>query len=791
MNTSPSKKKTLKVILFISAVIFLLAIVGGYEFVKARVPQMSGELNLLHLSAPVEVARDRNGIPHITAQNNLDAFRALGFIMAQERLFQMEMSRRVAQGELAEVFGEKALASDKLFRNLGLKSESEKNFQKKLNDKTLDPEMLAESAAFYDGINQFIAKGSLPIEFAILGIKPRPFSLIDGQSFIGLMAFSFGAAIMNEPLLTKLVKCIGEELVEDLRNEKIPGNVTRVVQKNSKISSELVNVITSLERGFNLFEGSNGWLLSGKRSQSGLPIFANDPHISYSLPGVWFEAHIKTPTYETYGHFIPVVPFPVLSHNRERAWGLTMSLTDDMDIYQENIDPKNKTYLYIGENKPLIEHTEIIKVANSPDFKMNIFATHHGPVLDYAFNDTSAEKSLSLQWAFYRPDNDTISALFKMGRARSMGEFKEALANGKAPGLNILYADKSNIGHWLFGEVWQKRAGLKTDFILNGESGKDEIQKVLTFSEKPSVENPENGLIVSANSRPSTYPAHLRGDWQPDDRYKTIEQILSQKEKWSPEELMELQSLSVNFENKILLENLLNDLNFASEVEKASFQKYVDILKKWDFNSGVNDSAPTIYYSWVQFISARLLKDLTKDEQEILAKTPNGQIFFKRVVLDKDSLWWKKFDRAALFKDSFIESIQSLDKKWGNNPLDWHWGKVHTLEFVHPIGRVKPFNKIFNLGPFPVSGATQEINNQKFNSAKDFHVMAGPSTRIIIDYAHPERSWGILPIGNSRHLLSPFYDNQVQLFLKGEYREQWLDLAEENVRFKMVMKPQH
>nr|BDT28703.1 penicillin acylase family protein [Bacteriovorax sp. HI3] len=784
-----NKKKTLKIALFIFALIVLSAIVGGYEFFRSRVPQMNGEAALSGLSAPVEVVRDRHGIPHINAQTSEDAFRTLGYVMASERLFQMEVSRRLAQGELAELLGEKLLRSDKLFRNLGLKYESEKLFARKTAEKSFDPQMLKEMNAFYDGINQFVEKGPLPIEFKILGIKPRPFTMVDGQSFVGLMGFSFGIAIMTEPLLTDLAKRIGGDLTNDLRNEKIPNEATRVVDTSSVVSKEVLKVISSLESGFPLFEGSNGWLLSGKRTSSGSPVLSNDPHISYSHPGIWFEAHIKTPEYESYGHFLSLIPFPILSHNRDRGWGLTMSLTDDMDIYQEQINEKDLTYRFKGKDLPLEKREEIIKVKNAPDFKMTVLKTHHGPILDYALSETTKEKSLSLQWPFYSEKNDPFTTVFRMGRAKNMQEFKDAVATGMAPGLNILYADKENIGWWIFGEVWKKRPGIKTDFILDGQSGNDEILGVLAFDEKPHSENPESGLIVSANARPLGYPAHLRGDWQPDDRQKTLEKILSQNDKWSPEELMEVQALNMNFENKILLHALLNDLSFKNKTEENRYEKYVQILREWNLSSEITSIAPSIYYSWAREIQKKMLADLTEDEREIFAKVPNGWIFFKRVIQEPTSPWWKKFDRTALLKETFIGTITTLEKRFGEDTNDWKWGKLHTLEYVHPVGRVKPLNYIFNLGPYPAPGATQEVNNQKVTSYKgDFAVTAGPSTRRIIDFARPEKAWGILPIGNSGHLLSPFYNDQVQLFLEGKYREELLDLDEGDARFKMTFK---
>lgn len=750
---------------------------------------MSGESRLVGLSTPVQVVRDQNGIVHIEAKNNKDAFRALGYVVASERLFQMEISRRLAQGELAEVAGKKALSSDKLFRTLGLKREAQKTIENKIAQKAFDPEMLEEANAFYEGVNQFIATGPMPIEFLMMGITPKPFSMVDGLSFVGLMGFSFGISIMTEPLLTTLSTRIGGDLTEDLRNEKIPAAVSRVVDVDHQISLKTLGVIAELEKGFPLFEGSNGWVLSAQRTASGFPMLANDPHISYSHPGIWFEAHIKTPNFETYGHFLPLIPFPILGHDRQKAWGLTMSLTDDMDLYRESISETKKTYRFKNQDLPLQVQEEVIKVKNDADFKMTVYKTHHGPVLDHAFSETTQEKSLALQWAFYNEKNDPFTSVFKMGRAKTMEEFKLAVATGKAPGLNILYADKKNIGWWMYGEVWKKRPGIKTDFILDGESGQDEILGTLSFEEKPHSENPSSGVIVSANTRPADYPKYLRGDWQPDDRQKTLEKIIAQKEKWSVEETMELQSLNMNFDNKILLETLLGQTVFTP-AEKERYQKHLEILSNWDLTSDIQSSAPSLYYTWSREIQKTLLKDLSEEEREIFAKVPNGWIFFKRVILEEDSPWWRKFERSKVFKDTFIATVELLEKRFGKDVNDWRWGKLHTLEFIHPIGRVKPFNYLFNLGPYETPGATQEVNNQKVSTYNDdFPVRAGPSTRRIIDFARPEKAWGILPTGNSGHLLSPFYSNQVQRFLAGKYREELMDLTEKEISYKMILNP--
>ena len=504
----------------------------------------------------------------------------------------------------------------------------------------------------------------------------------------------------------------------------------------------------------------------------------NDPHISYTQPGVWFEAHIKTPGFESYGHYLPILPFAVLSHNHERGWGLTMSLVDDMDLYREKLDPKFKTYQFMDKAIPYHERLELIKVKGERPVEILVLSTQHGPILDEVFTNPK-DKSLAFKWSFQHFENDPLLALFKMGRAHSMEEFKAGVALGKSPGLNVLYADKSNIGWWMFGEMVKKSPHTPSDFILDGNSGKDEYLGELSFNEKPFLENPPNGLIVSANSKPSgdfVNMKNIRGDWQPNDRFLTIEAILKQKNIWTEDELKEVQTLSLNLENKPILTELLKSVDFTNLWNKERAHTYLEILKNWNFLSETDSIAPSLYYTWAQEINKILLKDLTSEELQTFSKLPNSWIFFKRVVMDPGSPWWKKFDRKKVFTTSFNNTIDSLRQALGEDSSGWTWGHLHTLELSHPLGRVRGLNKIFNIGPIGMSGAANEINAQKNIGFSDgFKIKAGPSTRRIINFEHPQQAWGILPSGNSGHILSPFYKDQLAYFTKGLYREEWLD----------------
>jgi penicillin amidase len=763
MELKPYKKKALKVVFFIFA--FLIATIGGgfYGYLLWSRPNYDGEINISAIKTSVSITRDNEGVPHIAAENENDAYFALGYTMAQDRLFQMEISRRAASGELSEIIGDKTLLSDKTFRNLKLRKSALEMLAKNPIQKK-NPVMYELISSFYKGVNYYQDNNPLPIEFKILGIKPRPFSIEDAYTFIGLMSFNFAIALNQDPLLTKLEQRLGAEYVNDLRVEKINSKQKLITNIKSQIydHSKISGLISYLETGYPLYDGSNGWLLSKKRTSTKSTMLANDPHISYPHPGIWYEAHVKTPTFETYGHFLPLLPFPILSHNSQKAWGLTMTLTDDMDLFQEKLIEDGSKYIYKNNKLPLKTSLERIKIKGREDYQFTLKETQHGPILDEILSD----KGLALSWAFHDIDNDPISVLYKMSYAKNMTEFKQAVSEGIAPGLNVLYADSDNIAWWMFGKIALKPKQMRSDFILDGSSGKDEYSGFMKFEDKPHSENPESGIIVSANFRPFGFPADLRGDWQPDDRFNTIYTLLSKKERWSIEETEELQTLSLNLDNKAMLNELLLDLK-----RHPINQEYIEDLASWNLVSDKNSRAPLIYYTFQNRVARKLLKDLSEEELETYAKISTSYIFLKRVILDRDSVWWKKYDRKKIVAEAFDETINLLKEKYGNNDKNWKWGNAHTIEFSHPLGKIKPLNYIFNIGPYPIDGASQDINNQKSDSLKDqFLVKAGPSTRRIITFDGIENEKGILPVGQSGHLLSPFYKNQLERFINGKYR---------------------
>jgi len=750
--------KLLKRTLIGFALLLCVLAVTGYMVMRRSLAPLDGTLKIQNLSHPVTVTRDAYGIPHIKAQTKLDALRALGFVQASERLFQLELSRRLTQGTLSEVFGPLAVKNDTLYRNLMLKRSMERMLQAEKEQGRFDAQLWNEMEAYFDGINQYIAHFPLPYEMTLLRMpKPAPFTPLDAYIMTGHMAYSFGIALKADPVMTELAKKLPREQFQTLRNDPLQGPLHLAAY--------------SLPRPLDLgteglfapvFEGSNAWLIAPSRSQSGKSIFANDPHIGFSAPAVWFEAHLQTPEFEIYGHYLPLVPFAVLGHTSRHAWGFTMSLADDMDLYRETLDTKNKTVLYQNEPVPYQEWQEVIKVKGEPDVVLTMIETPHGPLL----NEVLDEKNLALKWAFHKLENNPMKALQRMGEAKTMAEFESALQFATAPGLNVMYADPENIAWWVFGDMAVKQ-NPHSDLILDGASGKDEYARLLTWQEKPHLVNPPSGVIVTANSRPPGLPATIRGDWQSDDRYQTITEALSQKERWNVEDTKVLQTENYNAQNKKILAQLLSQVR-----DDGSHEKQIQLLKEWNLRSEITSQAASLYHQWNNENILLMLASLDEKTRTAYLNTPYAWVFYERAILNPSSAWWSDKNYSDIINQGFRNATKAL----ASLP---EWGRLHTIEYVHPLGRIAPLNKIFNLGPYPMPGSYNDINNNKMRAlGGDFKVVAGPSTRRIIDFANPQKSWGINPIGTSGHMLSPFYKDQAHMFLEGRYREQLMNDAD-------------
>jgi len=791
-------KKTILIIF----VLALLIISGGWMYFNSLKPLYSGKIELSSVENETTVYFDDFGIPHIYAENQLDATIALGYVHAQERLWQMELMKRIAPGRLSEIFGKDMLKNDQFFVSLGIEENSKKTIDQL--DKNSEVYKLAE--AYISGINQFIENGPTPIEFTIIGIEKEKFELKDVYNILGYMGFSFAMAHKTDPLLSIIKEKLGPEYLKELNIDVNPN--TTLIKNSIQDLEKFENLVASIE---NIMQkspippliGSNSWVVSGKKTSTGHVLFANDPHIGYSQPGTWYEAHISTPGYEMYGYFIAGVPFPLLGHNRNYAYGLTMFENDDLDFYKEENHPseKNKYKTPQGYSEYNIT-SKTIKVKDEDDVIIEVKNSRHGPIVNEVIEDLTNNNPIAMFWAYTQFDGHVLDALYIISNAKEMNDVKKGASIIHAPGLNIMYGDaKGNIAWWAAGKLYKHKPHVNTKFILDGATGEDDPIEFIDFSENPMAENPSWEYVYSANNQPDSISNMLYpGYYLSEDRAKRIVTLLAPKNNWNKETF----GAMINDVTSAVAPS--NVKEFTAIMDYNSFtkneQNAIDVLQLWDGSNNTNDIAPTIYNKWIYLY----LKNTFEDELgEKLFNQLLSTHLVKRMIADqlqKDtSIWWdnvtstdKVETKKEILSKSLIEAVASLNKQFGSDISTWNWGKVHTLEHGHPLGTVEALKSYFNVGPFPIKGGSEVIDNTgySYNNSGLYNVSFGPSTRRIIDFSDIENSMSILPTGQSGNPFSEHYKDQTEMFNNGTFRKMKINKEEIiSVSTKLTILPKN
>ncbi len=782
--------RILKKTLIVLGILLLLLGLAGFILFNSLKPTYNGKKELTELSKESTVYFDTYGIPHIYAENELDAFKTLGYVHAQDRLWQMELLRRVAKGRLSEVFGKDLIETDKLFLSLGIDDATTET----IAALDMNSDMVKLSEAYISGINAFIEEGATPVEFYLTGLKKEPFSLEDVYNAVGYMAFSFAMAHKTDPLMTNIKNKLGNRYLVDLaidsdtattwiKNYKWPLNDSITSTISSRVSKALDKLPIPQ------FIGSNSWVLAPDRTKNGKVILANDPHIGFAQPSVWYEAHISTPTYEKYGYHLAGVPFPLLGHNRKLAYGLTMFENDDIDFYYEKTNPEDAS-LYLTESgwQPYQVITKTIKVKDAKPVDFSYKKTRHGPILNAVVDQIEEETPVAMSWIYTKVENEVMDALYGISHADHILDFQKALPKIHAPGLNVMYGDaEGNIAWWATAKLYQMPDSVSTKFILDGTLGKQEPLRYLDFKENPQAINPPWNYVYSANNQPDSISGMLYpGYYLPEDRGKRIVQLLEPKTNWDRESVSEMILDVTSSVNPELVSELIklidiSDLNTDQLVQ-------LDAIKNWEGDYPLESVSATLYHRSQYF----MLKNIFEDElgSELFEQFINTHLLKRQIaaiVKSENSIWWDnihtkelKEDRAAITLKSFGEAWQSLVSDFGDDPNNWKWERVHTLEHAHPIGQVEALKEYFNVGPFPVEGSREVINNLAFpyDSTGFYKVNAGPSTRRIIDFSDIENSISILPTGQSGNPMSKHYKDQAQMFVNGEFRKMMLNKEE-------------
>lgn len=775
------KKMSMKILKRIILVIVLLVaiiIAAVWYYFQNQSPQYSGEIILEGLEKQVEVVFDEIGVPHIYAENENDAYYALGYVQAQERLFQMALYRRIVQGRAAEILGPDLIPTDKYFHTLGLnkvaKKAADRHFDSEKKEKYHEPAL-----AYLEGINAFIAEDRLPIEFLLIGFKPEDFKVEDIYASINLTALGFSFAQREDLILNYIYNNLGSDYFQDWSTDFVNQPDSTSAATALLMGEKLDEAMQSV--GLPLWEGSNGWVLGPNKTKSGKALLANDTHVGFSQPAVWYEAHINYPGYDFYGSFLPTCPFAVIGHNKNLGWGLTIFPFDNMDYYQVEDAEDPTTYLYFGETMPYqIEEIEIaVKGADAVLFTRK--STKFGPIINQIepFIDSIYETNIALSWSVFHLEQTAVEALYKLNTAQNIESFEAALPLVDIVGLNVMYADvEDNIAWWATGKIPVRDSLSQTFLFLNSNHSQDETFGFQSFDKNPFLINPPSGFIATANNNPIYSGGHFeRGNYLPTDRVNRIISILEEKNNWDADACKDVQLDDISTVKADMAYYIVDHL--IDLPEDGNYRKVAEILSGWDGAYGLQNTAPTIfarlYYHIAHLASADELGVILFDKSlgsYLLKKA------LPKMIYNENSPWWntvgssEKTTRNQILTLAFMTTVDELNKELGANPSDWKWMKVHTLTHEHPIGKKEPFDKVFNVGPFPVSGGNQVLNKMEYNLSNDpvHQVGSGPAIRMLIDFADVDAAENIIPTGQSGNFNSPHYADQAEMFVNGEYR---------------------
>lgn len=734
-----------------------LSAAAAYLYLRQSLPQTEGEIRLAGLGAAVEVLRDRHGIPHIYGSSLEDVHFALGFVHAQDRLWQMEVNRRIGSGRLAEVLGPVALETDRFMRTLGLRRIASENLRH------FDAQTRRLLDAYAAGVNAYLAaRPVLPPEFWILGVSPEPWSAADSIVWTKVMAWDLAANWRAEVLRMRLSRTLPLERIHELLAPYPGDSPPKIADLKALYSGMEKKPVPDPVFSQNYdpdpesVRGSNSWVVSGARSTSGKPLLAADPHLGLTAPPVWYFAHLHAPGVDAIGGTLPGVPAILVGRNDRIAWGLTNTGADIQDLYLEKLDA------------PFTEREEVIKVKGAPDERLVVRRSRHGPLLTDASRYAPRGYALALAWTALAEDDLTMQAGLKLARARSWAEFLAVARELHAPPQSASYADvDGNIGFIAAGRVPLRKPAndLRGLAPAPGWDERYDWAGYVPFEELPQAFNPPGGTVVLANHKitPPGYRHHITYEWQPPFRARRIEELLSSKPRHDLASFKDMQADVVSIAARELLPRFV-----AARPEHEAVKR----LAAWDAAMVADRAEPLIMVAWWREFARALYADELGDAFRL---NWGPRAVFVGNVLSGQSHWCDDVRTApvescdGLLANSLDKALEDLRRRYGE---DWTWGKAHLARHRHrPFTRDRWLARLFDIS-VPSAGDAYTVNA----GATDFHDEVepyanrhAPSLRAISDLGDPQASVFIHSGGQSGNPLSSHYRNFSAAWARGEY----------------------
>jgi len=780
--------KYLKRILMVLAIIIALGVVIGFitlRYISRRaLPDYNESVQLLRIHEKVEVYRDRYAVPHVYAKNEEDLYRAVGYVMAQDRLWEMDLLRRITQGRLSEIFGESQLKFDQLMRALQMTEKS-----KSMLSQT-DPSIVKLAEAFTDGVNQYIDMNMnrLPPEFTLLGYKPGKWEVVHSVNLEGYMAWGLSMAWNSEVLLNQLAEKLEpakfEMLIPDLskHGSAVFPDFTRSSRRPGEFDLQQT-ILADAEEAINpfqgVFDGSNNWAVSGQKSTTGKPIMGNDMHLGLFVPGIWYPMHQVVEgdsRLNVTGVVLPGQPFIVAGHNENIAWGMTNVMVDDMDFYRETINPSYPDqYRFNGEWKNMRVVEETFKIKGGKSIKRKYRYTHRGPIISEL--KEIRDKALSMHWIGSDYSNE-LRSVYLLNRASNWEQFRDAVKSFIAISQNIVYADTAgNIGLQTCAGVPIRKGNGRT--IFPGDTAEYDWTGIVPFEELPYSYNPPEGHVSSANNKTvdSDYPYYISYWYAVPNRINRIRQMLASKEKLSVEDFKQMQADLKSLHALTFLGDIVSTLEKRGNWGTLD-KKVLELLSRWD---GVmnKESEAAAFFENMYLI---MIKQLAADElgEPFFDKLLGNKILSQNLMINvwnkRDPGWIDNIrtQQKETFEDwisaSFSETVRSMEAEWGSDPSGWKWKKMHSLELRHPVGQVKILDLLFGFNRrVEVGGSFDTVCPYSYSFRSPFTSDYGASHRHIYSTADWDDSFSVIPTGVSGIPASPFYCDQTPLYTANKY----------------------
>jgi len=787
-------KRFRTIALWAAAVVATLAVVatvGGVWAVRRSFPEYGGTLRLGGLGAPVTVYRDVNGIPQVYASSEADLFRAQGYLHAQDRFWEMDFRRHVTAGRVAELFGADQVETDTFLRTMGWRRVAEREWD------LISNEARSFLTGYADGVNAWLADhdgGTASLEYSLLGLSNsgyeiEPWHPVDSLAWLKAMAWDLRGNMEAEITRAALeAHGLGRDQVEQLYppypyDRHVPivdgGRVaggaftTEPAPAAAGLSPRALDLLSAAVGRDTEGIGSNSWVIAGARTSTGKPILANDPHLSPSMPGTWYQMGLHCSCgYETTGFTFSGVPGVVIGHNARISWGFTNLDPDVSDLYLERLD--GDRYQVDGEWRALDTRQETVRVAGGDPVTITIRSTKHGPLLSDAstgLRDAAKPNGVALRWTALDPGR-TIEALFAVNRAANWADFRAAAALFEVPAQNIVYADvDGNIGYQSPGRIPVRGKG-DGRFMAPGWDSAYDWTGVIPFAELPSVYNPPQGYLVTANQAVvgSTYPHLLTTDWSYGSRSQRINDMLAS----AGTDVTVADVQRMQFDNRNPMAPLLVPALMVAPASGFTAQAR-ELLADWDYQQPESSAAAALFNATWRNLLRRVFDELPAEH-----RPDGGDRWFEVVrglLATPSSPWWD--DRSTstvengpqILAAALADAAGELRRTQGANPKRWQWGRMHTLTVENATfgtSGIGPIEWLFNHGPAPVSGGDAIVNATGWNAGEGYTVDAVPSMRMIVDLADLDASRWIQLTGNSGHAFHPNYHDQFELWRTGQ-----------------------